>query len=76
MPTYLYPLELYPDYLEGYCYLMSASVALGLYDEAYSIPIVHIEDVFLTGALIIIIIFSSSTCRVLYGLYHNNVFSF
>lgn len=49
MPAYLYSEELYPNYLSGYGYVMSIRIALSLYEEAFSVPIIHMEDVFLTG---------------------------
>lgn len=49
MPRYMYSDKLYPNYLKGYGYFMSISVALRLYEEAFNIPVVHMEDVFFTG---------------------------
>ena len=49
MPLYMYSLELYPNYLRGYGYLMSVNTAMRLYEEGHHIPIIHLEDVFLTG---------------------------
>lgn len=49
MPSYMYPYKVYPYYLSGVGYLMSLQVALRLYEEAFSIPIIHMEDVYITG---------------------------
>ncbi len=49
MPPYLFSEKEYPPYLEGYGYFMSMNVALKLYEEAIDVPIIHLEDVFITG---------------------------
>lgn len=49
MPSYLYSNKVYPNYVAGYGYLMSLNVALRLYEEAFNVPIIHMEDVFITG---------------------------
>lgn len=49
MPSYMYPYTVYPNYLSGVGYLMSLNVALKLYEEAFNIPIIHMEDVYITG---------------------------
>lgn len=51
MPSYMYPYKMYPYYLSGVGYFMSTQVALKLYEEAFSIPIIHMEDVYITGML-------------------------
>lgn len=40
---------MYPDFLSGTAYLMTIDVAMKLYDAAFSIPVLHLEDVYLTG---------------------------
>ena len=54
MPSYMYPYKVYPYYLSGVGYLMSLQVALKLYEEAFSIPIIHMEDVYITGTCLLI----------------------
>lgn len=49
MPTYMYPYKIYPNYLSGVGYLMSSNVAMKLYEESFAVPIIHMEDVFITG---------------------------
>lgn len=39
----------YPDFLSGGAYVMSADVAVELYSTAMTLPIFHLEDVFITG---------------------------
>jgi beta-1,3-galactosyltransferase 1 len=39
----------YPSYLSGTGYVMSSDVALRLYKAALSTPILHLEDVYITG---------------------------
>ncbi|XP_065208904.1 beta-1,3-galactosyltransferase 1-like [Planococcus citri] len=49
MPKYMYPYQVYPDYLGGAGYLMSVDVAKGLYEKALKTSYIHLEDVFVTG---------------------------
>lgn len=55
MPTYLYSEEQYPNYLTGFAYLISTNIALSLYEEALTVPIIHMEDVFLTGTHLLLV---------------------
>lgn len=48
-PEYMYSDDFYPTYLSGVAYLMSFKVAQSLYDESLRIPLLHHEDVFITG---------------------------
>ncbi|KAH0817334.1 hypothetical protein GEV33_005457 [Tenebrio molitor] len=48
-PRYMYPGRVYPNYLSGTGYLMSADVADKLYKTALRTPIFHLEDVYVTG---------------------------
>lgn len=50
MPSYMYDKYLYPNYLSGTGYVMSSDAAAILYREALKTPLLHLEDVFLTGA--------------------------
>lgn len=49
MPRFLFPERRYPDYLAGSGYVMSLDVADQLYKVAESKPMIHIEDIFITG---------------------------
>lgn len=49
MPKYMYPYEVYPDYLRGAGYLMSIDVVNALYEKALKTSYVYLEDVFVTG---------------------------
>lgn len=48
-PKYIYHKTYYPNYLSGTAYLMSRDVARKLYSAALSTPIIHLEDVYITG---------------------------
>ena len=48
-PKYMYSEKTYPNYLSGTAYVMSLDVALKLYKVALRIPILHLEDVYITG---------------------------
>ncbi|XP_011497062.1 PREDICTED: beta-1,3-galactosyltransferase 1-like isoform X2 [Ceratosolen solmsi marchali] len=48
-PKYMYSDRTYPSYLSGTGYVMSSDVALRLYKAALSIPVLHLEDVYITG---------------------------
>lgn len=48
-PKYMYNKEVYPQYLSGSGYLMSIDAAIQLYKVALRTPLLHLEDVFLTG---------------------------
>ncbi|XP_073974842.1 beta-1,3-galactosyltransferase 1-like isoform X2 [Rhodnius prolixus] len=49
VPKYIYKKSFYPNYLSGTGYVMSREVAAKLYDVALSTPIIHLEDVYITG---------------------------
>lgn len=49
VPEFMYEGKVYPPYLEGSAYVMSSDVALKLYDASFKTPILHFEDVFITG---------------------------
>lgn len=48
-PSYMYDEQYYPNYLSGAGYVMSMDVAAKLYNASLSIPLFHLEDVYLTG---------------------------
>ncbi|KAH0553605.1 beta-1,3-galactosyltransferase 1-like isoform X1 [Cotesia glomerata] len=48
-PKYMYSEKTYPNYLSGTGYVMSLDVALKLYEAALKTPLLHLEDVYLTG---------------------------
>ncbi|CAH0551549.1 unnamed protein product [Brassicogethes aeneus] len=49
VPNYLYNKGMYPDYVSGTAYVFSVDVAEKLLNASFSIPIVHLEDIYLTG---------------------------
>lgn len=49
MPKYMYPEKVYPNYLSGTGYIMSIDVASKLYQTALTTPLLHLEDVYITG---------------------------
>ena len=49
--TWQYPFTRYPDYLSGPAYMFSLALAARLYDTAHYVPIIFIEDVYITGIL-------------------------
>lgn len=49
MPKYMYPEKVYPNYLSGTGYVMSIDVAFKLYQAALTTPLLHLEDVYITG---------------------------
>ncbi|XP_043506030.1 beta-1,3-galactosyltransferase 1-like isoform X1 [Polistes fuscatus] len=49
MPKYMYPEKVYPNYLSGTGYVMSIDAAFKLYQAALSTPLLHLEDVYITG---------------------------
>lgn len=52
MPNYMFNKNFYPDYLlGGDGYVMSMNAATKLYDASMKTPLLHFEDVFLTGKL-------------------------
>lgn len=50
-PHYMYNKNVYPDYLSGTGYLMSMDTAAKLYNASMKTPLLHLEDVYLTGKL-------------------------
>ncbi|XP_078033491.1 beta-1,3-galactosyltransferase 1 isoform X1 [Augochlora pura] len=48
-PKYMYSEKMYPNYLSGTGYVMSLDVALKLYQAALTMPLLHLEDVYITG---------------------------
>lgn len=49
MPQYIFYEEFYPNYLSGTGYLMSQDVVAKLFKTTLHTPIVHLEDVYITG---------------------------
>lgn len=45
----MYSEKTYPNYLSGTAYVMSLDVAARLYKESLRTPILHLEDVYITG---------------------------
>ncbi|KAG5343217.1 B3GT1 galactosyltransferase, partial [Acromyrmex heyeri] len=48
-PKYMYSEKTYPNYLSGTGYVMSIGVASKLYQAALVTPLLHLEDVYVTG---------------------------
>ncbi|KOC66447.1 Beta-1,3-galactosyltransferase 1 [Habropoda laboriosa] len=48
-PKYMYSEKMYPNYLSGTGYVMSLDVAFKLYHAALKTPLLHLEDVYITG---------------------------
>ncbi|XP_012286095.1 N-acetyllactosaminide beta-1,3-N-acetylglucosaminyltransferase 4 isoform X2 [Orussus abietinus] len=48
-PKYMYSEKMYPNYLSGTGYVMSIDVAEKLYQAALATPLLHLEDVYITG---------------------------
>lgn len=48
-PHYMYHGQIYPNYLSGTGYIMSRDVVTRLYQTALETPLIHIEDVYITG---------------------------
>ncbi|XP_016913721.2 beta-1,3-galactosyltransferase 1 isoform X2 [Apis cerana] len=48
-PKYMYSERIYPNYLSGTGYVMSLDVAFKLYHAALITPLLHLEDVYITG---------------------------
>lgn len=51
-PTYMFEDKVYPNYLSGSGYVMSMDAAVKLYNVTLSIPLFHLEDVYLTGEVV------------------------
>ncbi|CAD6228439.1 GSCOCG00012041001-RA-CDS [Cotesia congregata] len=47
--AYMYGEKIVPNYAVGHGYIMSSDVGLILYKTALTTPVVHLEDVYLTG---------------------------
>lgn len=41
--------KVYPNYLSGSAYVMDMMAATKLYNASFSIPLFHLEDVYVTG---------------------------
>ena len=50
-PYYLYGEARYPDYINGFAYVMPTLVARDLYKELWNVPIFHLEDVYIGNTL-------------------------
>ncbi|TRY68439.1 hypothetical protein TCAL_05625 [Tigriopus californicus] len=50
-PEYLYDSEYYPNYLSGTAYVLSRSTAKIFLEAAGSVPLFHMEDIYITGCL-------------------------
>lgn len=48
-PAYMFPGDTYPDYLSGSSYIMSFDIIPKLLNKSLSIPLFHLEDVYITG---------------------------
>ncbi|XP_014219981.1 beta-1,3-galactosyltransferase 1 isoform X2 [Copidosoma floridanum] len=48
-PKYMYSERTYPNYLSGTGYVMSLDVARRIYKAALAVPLLHLEDVYITG---------------------------
>lgn len=53
MPKYMYHYDTYPEYLSGVGYLMTKDTVLKLFLGALRSSMVYLEDVFITGNIII-----------------------
>jgi len=49
IPTYMYNKRFFPQFLSGSGYLVTKAAATCLLQKSKSIPIVHLEDVYITG---------------------------
>lgn len=50
----MYHGQIYPNYLSGTGYIMSRDVVTRLYQTALETPLIHIEDVYITGIIYIL----------------------
>lgn len=48
-PYYICNYDVFPTYLSGCAYVMSPNVARALYQASFITPLVHLEDVYVTG---------------------------
>lgn len=53
----MYKERVYPNYLSGTGYMMSLDVAEKLFNTALMTPIFHLEDVYVTGKILLILLF-------------------
>lgn len=49
VPSYMYPKKFFPQFLSGSGYLISRNAASCLLEKSKVIPIIHLEDVYITG---------------------------
>ncbi|KAK4885741.1 hypothetical protein RN001_002012 [Aquatica leii] len=49
VPHYMYPDVVYPNYLSGTAYVMTPDISMKLFETALRVPLLHLEDVYLTG---------------------------
>lgn len=52
-PNYMFSEKVYPNYLSGTGYVMSIDVVPKLYEAALRVQIFHLEDVYITGNLVL-----------------------
>uniref|UniRef100_A0A336LUZ1 Hexosyltransferase n=1 Tax=Culicoides sonorensis TaxID=179676 RepID=A0A336LUZ1_CULSO len=50
-PHYLYNQKWFPSYLGGFIYVMSSDVASKLLEGVFSVPLFHLEDIYITGLI-------------------------
>lgn len=48
-PYYMYECDIFPKYLAGSGYVMTSNVATALYKATFNTPLMHIEDIYVTG---------------------------
>lgn len=51
MPKYLYPGSVYPGYLSGTAYLLRGDMVPTLLQNSLTIPLIHLEDIYVTAIL-------------------------
>ncbi|CAL8083370.1 unnamed protein product [Orchesella dallaii] len=51
MPKYLYPSPVYPGYLSGTAYLLRGDMVPTLLENSLTIPLIHLEDIYVTAIL-------------------------
>ncbi|KAK5647228.1 hypothetical protein RI129_002120 [Pyrocoelia pectoralis] len=49
VPRHMYVREIYPNYLSGVAYVMTADIAVKLFNTALTVPLLYLEDVYVTG---------------------------
>lgn len=50
-PIYMYQSEVYPRYASGTAYVLHHEAAAAVFRRAFHVPLLHLEDVFVTGIL-------------------------